>query len=204
MEENRMFSILTAILSLLVLSPNLSAAILLEENGQEVRYQTKSASTGSEMREIRRVGVGLGAAGVYGVTGAHLELNLNSKLSPQLGVGISTEFQSYHFQLKRVFAGEFLLPYLAVGYARWTNGSGNGKKIIESNPGFVADKLMSSADKKAGIIDLHFLFPAAGIQYLVLDGPWSGISINAEVDLLIEAESLEAVPTGALSATYYF
>ncbi|MCB0393173.1 MAG: hypothetical protein KDD25_01360 [Bdellovibrionales bacterium] len=192
------------ILFVLLLVFDARAEVQIEEAGQRTTFQAKTASTAYEMRELRRMGVGAGVAGVYGITGVHLELNLNPKISPQIGFGLSTEFQTFHIQIKRIFGGESILPYLAVGYARWSNNGEQAGGIDKTNPGFVAEQFMSEEEKKKGIVDSHLIYPAAGVQYLVLNGPWAGVGVSAEVDVLVEVDSLEAAATGSIAGTYYF
>ncbi len=179
-------------------------AILVEENGREVVYDTRSASDGMDLRTKRRMGVGAAAAGAHGVFGINIDLNLTSRITTELGFGLSTEFQTFHFAVKRYLGGESVLPYIGLGYARWSNNGETRGGIEETNPGFVAEQFMSEEDKEKGRITANILYPAAGIQYLLLDGRWAGFGIHAEIDILLEVSELEAAPTGSIGATYYF
>ena len=194
------------ILSFLLFSESSFSAILIEEGGRPVNVSSsyKTAANGLDLRSIRRVGLGVSAAGPNGLFGGNLELNITRRYGVGLGFGFSTEFQSFHTNLRRFLGGEEILPYFSIGYAYWSNNGEKKGGISKTNPGFLAEQFMSDEDKRAGRISEHIIYPAIGLQYLLLSGEWAGLGVTLELDLLLALESLEAAPTGSLGVMYYF
>jgi hypothetical protein len=183
------------------------AAILIEDGKarQTAKQQVgRTHSDGLSMRKVRRAGIGASASGALGFMGANLELNFTDRWGFGAGFGGSSNYQAYTFQIKHVLAGEWLLPYLSFGYAKWyTAGSPKGP-IRETNPAFLSQKFMSDIEKDRGDFAVHLIYPGFGLQYVQLTGPWAGYSIYADVLLLVEVEDFESVPTGTLGMMYYF
>lgn len=163
----------------------------------------KTASNGNDLRMKRRMGVGVEGAGPLGVGGVILELNFSAQSGLLAGFGGGTGFQSYTFQYKRVLGGEWLLPYLGAGFARWSSFE-NSKPIKDTTPSILSDKLMSEDDKAAGRISETLLYPVAGLQYMQLDGDWAGVSAFVELVLLVDVVDFVAAPTGTVGVGYYF
>lgn len=180
------------------------AAILIEDENQASQIaETKTAATGLGMRKTRRVGVGLSAAGPLGIAGATLEINFTSRAGLLSGFGVGDGFQAYSFQFKKVLSGEWLLPFMTVGVARWYN-FGKTTSIEKTNPSFLADRFMSERDKAEGKIDEFLVFPSVGLQYMQLKGPWAGYSVFAEILLMLDLADFVSAPTGTIGLLYYF
>jgi hypothetical protein len=183
-----------------------SAAILIEDGkARRTSTTTREADDGLALRSIRRVGIGATAAGPLGFLGVNMELNFTPRWGFGAGFGGSFgEYQAYTFQVKHVLAGEWLLPYMSFGYAKWyTTGPAKGR-IGALNPSFLSDRFLSEGQKAAGDFAVHLIYPSFGLQYVQLSGPWAGTSVYAEVVVLIDVDGLETVPTGTLGALYYF
>ena len=176
-----------------------------------VNYKPERSSTyrfsspdGLSLRQTRRAGLGVAAAGAYGIMGINIELNFTPRWSSLIGFGVSTEFQTFQFQARRYLGGESLLPYLGLGFAHWTNNGETEGGIQKTNPTYVAQQFMTEDERSRGEIAESLMYPAVGVQYLILNGPWTGVGVNLELDLLIELEAFAAVPTGSLGFSYYF
>lgn len=186
----------------LFLSLTARAAILVED-GKRKETNTSMAD-GTELRKIRRVAVGVSTIGPLGVLGANLELNFTPQWAFMGGFGTGLSYQSFTLQVKRVLAGEYLMPYMAAGISRWyTVGEPKGP-ITKTQPAFLYDKFLNDTDKIEGQFSKVLLYPAFGLQYMQLSGDWSGMSLYAEVLLLLDIGSFEAAPTGTLGMLYYF
>ena len=182
------------------------AAVEVNDWGQPVNQSRGrlAVDSGMELRSIKRVGIGANAAGAYGIMGASLELNLTPRWSSLIGFGFSGDFQSFNFQVRRFLGGEALLPYLGFGLAYWSNNGEKEGGIRETNPGFLANQFMSEDQRRRGEIAEALIYPAFGLQYMILQGEWTGLAIHLELDLLLEVSTLEAAPTGSMGMTYYF
>ncbi|MEQ1875006.1 MAG: hypothetical protein ABL958_00075 [Bdellovibrionia bacterium] len=192
---------------ILVSSIHGRAAILIEDGKatQTTKQKTyRTHSDGLSMRKVRRAGIGASANGPLGFMGANLELNFTDRWGFGGGFGGSSNYQAFTFQIKHVLAGEWLLPYLSLGYSKWyTAGSPKGP-IRETTPAFLAQRFMSDREKDTGDFAVHFLYPSFGLQYVQLTGPWAGFSVFADMVLLVEIEDFESVATGTLGMMYYF
>lgn len=155
-----------------------------------------------DLRSKRRVGIGFSAAGPLGFLGLNMELNFSPKWGAVAGFGGGRGYQSYTFQAKRVLAGEWLAPYMAMGYSRWM--STREGEVAPTTPGFLYDRFLTDAEKQSGNFSEDLVFPAFGLQYLQLRGPWSGFSVFAEVLMLLDVEDFQTAPTGTLGMLYYF
>lgn len=180
-----------------------SQRVLIEDDGLATVKSPKSATTGNDLRKVRRVGVGVSGAGPLGLGGVHFELNFTPRSGMLLGFGGGPGFQAYTFQYKSILAGEWLLPYMSAGFSRWMNFSQKGP-IEDTTPGILAERFMSDEDKARGRIDEYLLYPGFGLQYVQLSGRWAGFSIFSEVIVLIDLVDFVAAPTGTLGMSYYF
>lgn len=167
-------------------------------------HQTyKEAETGVELRKLRRVGVGLQAAGTMGLVGAILELNLNPSWGFVAGYGGAEGYQALTMAAKYVLSGDSFLPYVSFGYTRWASVGKSGY-INKTTPSLLADRLLSSDEKAAGEFQKSLLVPSIGIQFIQLSGDYAGTSIFAQIDILMDVGSFVAAPTGSLGLLYYF
>src|SRR5690606_13392293 len=131
-----------------------------------------------EFRSHRKVGFGLGMAGIYGLTGAQLELNFVPEVSLITGFGLGSGYQAFNLQIKRTLTGNSFMPYISGGFARWYSVGDNGR-ITDTNPGFLSKRFLNDDEKRSGKFAEILLYPALGLQYLQLQGEWSGFSLYA-------------------------
>lgn len=173
-----------------------------DDSTSKARVPYKEAEDGISLRKMRRVGVGLQAAGALGLWGATLDLNFTPQVSVTAGYGGGQGFQSFEAQAKYVFGGTWIMPYMTFGYARWSS-TANGA-ITTTNPPLLGDRLLSDGEKASGVFAKNILYPGIGLQYMQLDGDYAGTSVYLEATVLMDIGRLVAAPTGALGAAYYF
>lgn len=184
------------------------AAILIEDPGKKpaaaTRAPFKAADNGRSFRSVRRVGVGLSGSGPLGVAGVNVELNFTPDVGILTGFGGGSGYQAFTVQMKRILGGTSLLPYLAGGYARWYNFNEPGRPISDTTPGFLKSKFMSPKQIAEGRIRENLIYPAVGLQYVTLDGPYAGSTVFAEILMLIDIDDFVVAPTGTVGYLYYF
>jgi len=167
------------------------------------RVTSKIAHNSSEFRALRKVGIGLSAAGAQGVVGSTIELNFTSEVSLATHFGLGDSYQSFGLSLKRIIAGRSFAPYISGGFARWYTVR-EGGPINNSTPGFLADRFLTEKQKAEGKFSRTMIYPALGIQYLQLDGSWAGMSFFAEVLMLLDIDDFHSAATGGMGMMYYF
>lgn len=174
--------------------------------GKSIReiYSYQEFQDAYEMKQKRRVGVGLVAAGQMGLAGAIVDLNFTADNSFVVSFGGGPLYNSFSFQGKHSFYGKSINPYLAFGLAHWSSKSGNKKEIERTNPSFLGSKYLSKEEKASGEFAKTFLIPSVGLQYNQLFGRSVGTSLFAEVLLFMHPEDLTPVPTGSIGSIYYF
>ncbi len=195
-----------AILLLLFCSASAIARIEIKDGQRHsvTESTSRSSSDGLTLRKERRVAIGASAAGPLGVLGANLELSFNPRWSIMAGYGTGFTYQSWTFQVKRVLAGEYLLPYLAGGIARWyTTTPGKEPISKETQPGYL-EKFLSNTEKERGEFSQVLIYPAFGLQFIQLSGDYAGLSVFAELVMLLDVGDFEAAPTGTVGMLYYF
>jgi len=190
--------------SLVLVSSTAFAAKILIRDGQRTTMESPSSSDGISLRKERRVAVGFSAAGPLGVLGGNLELNFNPRWGVMAGYGTGFSYQTWTLQVKRVLAGEFLLPYLAGGLSRWyTTTPGKGPVSKDLQPGYL-ERFLSDTEKQSGEFTQLLVYPAFGLQYIQLNGDYAGLSVFAEVCMLLGLDDFEAAPTATVGMLYYF
>lgn len=182
----------------------LNAQRVSVESGRYTKQSSysKEANSGLGLRSIRRAGISLVAAGDLGTGGAKLELNLTPSWSVSTGVGGSTDFSAFSFQVTRYLSGTNFLPYLGMGITRWY-GNANGE-INTTSPSILAEELMNEGDRREGKIREFLLTPKLGLQYLAPNGEYAGYGFFAEVLLFLDIQDLVMAPTGSVGVSYYF
>ncbi len=166
-------------------------------------YNSQSFNSTDELRSKRRVGVGATTAGAIGLFGAMIELNLTPSNSAVAEFGGGPGFGALSFQWKHVLGGRNFSPYLGIGYARWYNASNEGG-IQKTVPAILGSRLLTEEQKRTGQFAVDLLTPHIGIQYNNLYGPYTGVGLFAEVDILTQIPDFVPAPTGALGILYYF
>ena len=152
-------------------------------------HQTTFHADGLSLRKNKKVGVGMTAMGAYGVTGLHLELNFTPKISAVTGFGLGDGYQTFNFQIRNMIGGTSFIPYVAAGYARWYTTSNDPKDFSETTPEFLGKDFLNSEERRGRFAE-NIIYPAAGVQFIMLDGEWAGFAINAEFQFLIDIDEL--------------
>lgn len=192
-------------ISIVLLNLSAQAKIYVDNYGRSVtKAYKKTASSSSRMRELRRVGVGLGVSGLYGTTGLGLDLNFTSTSTIQTAFGIGDQYQTFHLQYKHYVGSQSFSPYVGAGYARWYSVGSEKSAYNSSTPKFLSEKFLTSEERLSGEFQVNMLFPSVGIQFLKLNGDWAGMGLFAELVMLIDVEGLVSAPTGGLGLYYYF
>lgn len=167
-------------------------------------YQGQEFDNIFEMRMKRRVGVGATALGSNGLLGAMLELNFSPSESIITSFGGGPGYGSFGFQWKHIFGGRFLSPYGGLGYSRWYNASGDGRKIEKTTPNELGSKFLDDEEKRTGKFGVNLFIPTLGLQYSFLAGPWTGTALFGEVNFLTPFTTFSPAPVAGLGALYYF
>jgi hypothetical protein len=157
-----------------------------------------------EMRSRRRVGVGATALGPTGLLGAMLELNFSPSESIITSFGGGPGYGSFAFSWKHIFGGRQLSPYGGIGYARWYNASGDGRKVEKTVPNELGSKFLDEEEKRTGKFGVNLLVPTLGVQYSFLAGPWTGSALFGEVNFLTPFTKFSPAPIAGIGALYYF
>lgn len=165
---------------------------------------SKQAADSIEFRKLRKVGVGLSAAGSLGVFGAHFDLVFSQDSSLMGGFGLGDSYQSFSFQYKYSLPGYSIVPYLGFGYAKWfTVGDRNGS-VTESVPNFLAKKFLNSEEQSTGVFSEDLIYPLAGFQYYQVRGAWAGMTVYLHALTLLDVDDAVSATTGELGFLFYF
>ncbi|MCB0347194.1 MAG: hypothetical protein KDD37_00075, partial [Bdellovibrionales bacterium] len=134
--------------------------LLLLTNISYANTNTTSLANYSELREERKIGAGMQMLGASGNAGILLEMNFSPVWGINLGYGVAPDFQSFLVEYKQVLYGQRLTTYGLLGFTRWFGQSESS--INSTNPGFVANKLMSSEDRRDGRVSENLIYPGIG------------------------------------------
>lgn len=173
-------------------------------SGDESTSTAKVAQDGRELRLVRRVGVGLEAAGDLGLGGALIAINFNDTNGLVLGAGGAPKFESFALSYKHVLGSGSILPYAAVGYARWATAGAQGPIGDQATPGFLANHLLSENQRRTGNFAIDLMIPKLGLEWVQSSGPWAGSSVALELMDIFSASTFDSAVTGALDFIYYF
>lgn len=206
--------ILIAVLSFLSYA-SASPAVVIEENGVDIQplsqrsslrnvYEGQEFATSYELRQKRRMGVGLQIAGISGLYGAFAELNFNPSNSGVFGFGGGPGFSSFHGSWKYLFAEGGLSPYAGLGYAHWYDAGATDTHVRKSNPGFLSNSFLSQSERNTRKFQMDLAMANLGVQYHILQGPYAGLSFFAEIDGLLRLSAFAFAPTGSVGTSFYF
>ena len=189
----------------LMVVPHISSAMIFVEN-KSGRYTTRANipnfDRAQRMKAMRKIGTGVSVAGVHGLLGLNLELNLRPEISVLGGVGLSKGFHSFNGQIKRSFVGNDITPYVALGYAQWV--SKDKGKVNDTVPSFLNDKFLDTDERLSGKFSESLMYGSLGLQFYQLTGDWVGLSLYAEAILIMDIDDVEFAPTFSVGSTYYF
>lgn len=174
---------------------NVSASAHSSISGDSVVY-----SNNLQMREERKVGVGLGVGGVLGFIGTNLELNLEDENATLLGFGGGGGYSTFHLQWKHSFEGQYFTPYFTTGFARWYNTQ--ERNLQDSS--YVLRTVLNEETIKQGVFTSDFIVGSIGLQYNELEGDFFGAGFYFEFNLLGSLSKSTIIPSGGIGAIYYF
>ena len=192
------FTYLLVILLLVCLKPSVS-----DSRENRTSQSMKEAESGYDLRKVRRLAIGIEGAGAFGLGGAILEINFNPDWSMLVGFGGAEGLQALNFVGKYILAGDSFLPYVSMGYSRWSS-TDRASPISKTTPSFLGDKLLTEDQKNQGEFQENLFVPSIGLQYLQSSGDWAGFSIFTEFNLLVDVAHFVAAPTAGVGCLYYF
>lgn len=171
---------------------------------RSLRFETDNEPEGSfySYREKHRFGLNVGWAGLNGLVGGGLELNLSGSDSAIIGVGTGDGFSTLDGGWKHFLSNNTLSPYFAVGYSRWSH---QGKTEIDrTSPNFVYDRLLTGDEKLRGQFVKDIIFSSLGLQYTNLSGSYKGVGGYVEVNFLTSLRPLDLVTVVGAGGLFYF
>ena len=188
-------------------STALAEKILIQDGKRKVMSEGNSktvAKDGIELRKERRVAIGVSVAGPLAIFGGNLELNFSPHWAIMGGYGTGFTYQTWTFQIKHVLAGEWLLPYLSGGISRWYTTTAETKPVGKDTQPVYLERYLTDTEKQTGQFSQILIHPAFGLQFMQLTGDYAGLSLFAELVLLLGIDDLEAQPTATVGMLYYF
>lgn len=195
-------------LLIMVLGFLLSTTVVYANQPGQTRYNYDRSYEAREVSSFwsqHKVGVGMQAAGAYGVIGGVIGIHFHPQWSVDLGFGGGTHFQSFGVRVKKLLLlSSPLNPYFGFGFNRWYRNENRPFNSKDISPGFVESKLMSDEDKRLGRVDEKLIHGALGLQYVFTQGQMMGYGLFVEVVLLMDIEELVSVPTASVGFNYFF
>lgn len=163
-------------------------------------YYRELYNSNWEMREHRKLGAGIGLAGIFGAIGGVADINFDAQNAAQVGFGNGNGFNTFFAGWKTSFESQFVSPYIMVGYARWYNSDNTN---LHGNS-YILDQVLSKSELTNGKIGVDFLNTNIGIQYNQLDSEWIGNSFFLEFNFLYSTSRGRLVPAASMGSIYYF
>lgn len=161
-------------------------------------------SSSLDLRQRKRLAIGLHGMGKVGLLGASVDLNLNGENSAGGFVGGGPGFNTFGFGWKRYFGGTNFAPFVSVYFGRWYNASEKSKNISSTTPSYLSNTLLNAEEKSSGKYGLNILAPSFGAQYYFLDGDWKNSSLLAEIVMLRALDRSSHVVTASFGYAYTF
>tara|TARA_B110001454_G_scaffold219198_1_gene251619 strand:+ start:199192 stop:199833 length:642 start_codon:yes stop_codon:yes gene_type:complete len=163
-------------------------------------YYQSAYNSNWEMRDHRKLGAGIGLAGIFGQIGGVADINFDAQNAAQVGFGNGYGFNTFFAGWKTSFESQFVSPYITVGYSRWYNSDNTD---LRGNS-YILDQVLSKNDLRNGKIGVDFLLANLGIQYNQLDTEWIGNSLFLEFNFLYSTSSGTLLPAASAGSIYYF
>ena len=202
---------LVGLLCVTLLSCKSYGAILWNASPEPVKKTRFNYDRTAEAQEVssfwsrRKVGVGVAAAGTYGLMGGVIGIHFHPQWSVDLGFGGGSHFQSFGFRVKKtLLLSSPLNPYVGVGFHRWQRGTTRPFNTADVSPGYVASQFLDDDDRRNGVIDEKLVHGSLGIQYTFTHGEWVGYGFFLEALFLLSAEDFDSAPTASLGFNYFF
>ncbi len=172
---------------------------LEESRGQSTSQESLSVT---ELKARRKVGLSASAAGSSGLVGVGFEIQFVPEVSWSAGVGAGGVFRSLFSEGRYYFVGKSFSTYLGAGVANWSSRSGR-RPISETVPQFLVDRFLSEEERQSGRFSETLFYPAIGVQYMQLRGPWAGVGISVALLMLLDLDEMGSAPTATMGLSYY-
>lgn len=163
-------------------------------------YYQSSYNSNWEMRDHRKLGAGVGLAGIYGQIGGVADINFDAQNAAQVGFGNGYGFNTFFAGWKTSFESKFLSPYITGGYSRWYNSD----NVDLRGNSYILDQVLSKNELANGKIGVDFLIANLGAQYNQLDSEWIGNSFFLEFNFLYSTSRGALLPAASMGSIYYF
>lgn len=163
-------------------------------------YYRSQYNSNWEMREHRKLGAGIGLAGVFGTIGGVADINFDAQNAAQVGFGNGSGFNTFFMGWKTSFESQFLSPYVSLGYARWYNSDATD---LRGNS-YILDQVVTHSELSQGKIGVDFLTANVGAQYNQLDSEWIGNTFFLEFNFLYSTTRTRLIPAASVGTIYYF
>ncbi|OYZ24703.1 MAG: hypothetical protein B7Y39_00560 [Bdellovibrio sp. 28-41-41] len=153
-----------------------------------------------DMRDHRKLGAGIGLAGVFGQIGGVADINFDAQNAAQVGFGNGYGFNTFFAGWKTSFESQFVSPYITLGYSRWYNSD----SVDLRGNSYILDQVLSKKELANGKIGVDFLLANLGVQYNQLDTEWIGNSFFLEFNFLYSTSRGALLPAASVGSIYYF
>lgn len=149
-------------------------------------------------RDDYRFGVGTMVGGPFGILGIIADMNWESLINAELGVGSGIYFDSYSIHGRYLILDDPLTPYVGAGLAYW-DGVTNGPKMAHNSEPAVKLGLVQEdgTNLRGGILLLPLSF---GLHYM----SDQGLSLFGDFEFIISPSHGSAIPYGGLGFQWYF
>lgn len=153
------------------------------------------------LREDRKVGIGLATGGSLGLVGLNLELNFEDTESTLIGFGRGEGYDSFQIGWKHSFEGDYLSPFTSLSYSRWYNSTSTNQDHLNSS---ILNRVLTNQEKVDGRFGVDFLNASVGVQYNQLSGGLVGLAFYGEIIAMTEVKRSKVLPSGTVGLLYYF
>lgn len=154
-----------------------------------------------EMKNYKKIGLGVSSGGMTGLLGFNLEVNVNPENAIGFGIGTGKAYNSFHLAWKRNFESNYLSPYTKVGYSNWFNSNSSSSDASSSD---ILRRVLSENQIKENKFSTNFLAAGAGLEYNQLEGELSGVNFYGELLMMGELNSSIYLPTAGVGLTYFY
>jgi hypothetical protein len=156
-------------------------------------------SSNTEMKNFKKVGLGLMLGSSTGLLGLNAEVNLDGSEAVVIGLGTGPSYGSFLVGWKHNFEAQYLSPYTKVGYSKWFSSSGNSASDSD-----ILKRVFTEEELKSGRFDADFLVGGIGLEYNQLEGDMAGVNFFGEIMMMEEISKSTFIPTGGVGIIYYY
>lgn len=178
------------------MNPNQS---VFSKNQKFDRDGVELYQTNLDMKQYKKLGVGLMAGGATGVLSLNGEINLEPSEAAIIGIGIGPGYGAFNLGWKHNFEAYYLSPYTKVGYSKWYSSSKG-----DATDSAVLKRVYNENELRGGRFDVDFVAGSMGIEYNQLEGDLSGVNLFGEIVVMADFRKFTMIPTGAIGINYYY